>query len=305
MKIQTEKNPSYLWNTNIQMRKVTPYLFIAPHLILFIIFFLIPAIFGLYISLTKWDLFGTPVFVGFDNFREILFNQDSTFYKQLRIGLSNTITFVLMCVPFAIIIPLLIAIGLHAKPKGSKVFQAIFYAPSLLSIASVVLAWQFMFHRTLGPINNILNIKFNWFGQQPFTWIAIVIVTVWWGVGGNMIIYLAAISGISKELYEAASTDGANKFQQFVHITLPGIINPLAYTTVLTTIAQFNIYGQPLMLTGGGPRDSTRVLLMYIREHGFGTGGSIAGIASAMAIILGLCIMVVSVIQFILIREKD
>ncbi len=287
------------------LKKIIPYLFIAPHVILFTAFFLIPAIFGMYISLTKWDLFGDPIFVGLDNFREILLNQDSTFYKQLRIGLFNTIKFVVMCVPFAIIIPLFLAVALQAKPKGHKIFQAVFYGPSLLSIASVVLAWQFMFHRSLGPINNILNIKINWFGQQPYTWIAIVIVTIWWGIGGNMIIYLAAISGISKELYEAAASDGANKFRQFLHITLPGILNPLAYTTVLTTIAQFNIFGQPLMLTGGGPRDSTRVLLMYIREHGFGTGGSIAGMASAMAFVLGLCIMIVSMFQLIFIREKN
>lgn len=289
----------------IQAKKITPYLFIAPHVILFAIFFLIPAVFGVYISLTKWDLFGDPVFVGLANFKEILINKDSTFYFQLRNGLKNTITFVVMCVPFAIIIPLFLAVALHAKPKGSKIFQAIFYAPSLLSIASVALAWNFMFHRTLGPINNIINLQLAWFGKQPYAWIALVMVTVWWCIGGNLIIYLAAISGVSKELYEAAMTDGANKFQQFFHITLPGIVNPLAYTTVLTTIAQFNIFGQPLMLTLGGPKDSTRVLLMYIREHGFGTGGSIAGIASAMAIILGLCIMVVSIIQFIFIRQKN
>lgn len=287
------------------IKKLTPYLFIAPHGVLFVLFFLIPAVFGIYISFTKWDIFTSPVFVGLDNFKEILFNQDSSFYEQLRIGLGNTIKFVLMCVPLAIVIPLLLAVALHAKPFGNKVFQAILYAPSLLSIASVILAWQFMFHRTLGPINNILGIKINWFGQQPYTWSAIVVVTIWWCIGGNLIIYLAAISGISKELYEAAQVDGANKFKQFLYITLPGMINPLAYTIVLTTIAQFNIYGQPLMLTGGGPRNSTRVLLMYIRELGFGTGGSIAGMASAMAIILGLCIMTVSVVQFIFIREKN
>lgn len=284
---------------------ITPYLFIAPHLILFTIFFLIPAVFGVYIAFTKWDLFGEPIFVGLDNFKEILFNQESTFYKQLRIGLGNTIKFVLMCVPPAIIIPLLLATALNTRTKGHKIFQAIFYAPSLLSIASVVLAWQFMFHRRMGPINNIFGININWFGEQPFTWIAIVIVTIWWGVGGNMIIYMAAMAGIPRDLYEAAEVDGANKWHKFWNVTLPGMINPLAYTIVLTTIAQFNIYGQPLMLTGGGPRDSTRVLLMYIREHGFGTGGSIAGIASAMSIMLGLCIIAVSIVQFVFIRERD
>jgi multiple sugar transport system permease protein len=177
--------------------------------------------------------------------------------------------------------------------------------PTLLSISSVILTWVFMFHRNLGPINNILGLRTNWFGQQPFTWIAIVIITLWWGIGGNMIIYLAALSGIDRSLYEAAEIDGANAIQRFFTITLPGLKNQLAYTVVLTTIAQFNIYGQPLMFSKGGPKESTRVLMMYIRELAFGSGESIAGLASAMAVILGLCIMAVSVIQFVLMRNKD
>ena len=284
------------------MRKLEPYLYISPHFILFTVFFMIPAVYGVYISFTKWDLFGEPIFVGLDNYRTILFDQESTFYMQLRTGLVNTFKFVLISVPFCIAIPLLLALAIKAKPFGSKLFQAILYLPSLFSISAVVLSWQFMFHRSLGPINNIFDLKLNWFGEQPYAWIALVIVTVWWYIGGNMIIYMAALSGIDHTLYEAAKVDGAGVVKQFIHVTIPGIIYPLAHTTILTTIAQFNIYGQPFMLTGGGPRNSTRVLLMYIRENAFGTGGSIAGISSAMALILGLCIMVVSIFQYRIIR---
>jgi multiple sugar transport system permease protein len=120
-----------------------------------------------------------------------------------------------------------------------------------------------------------------------------------------MIIYQAALGGIPKEYFEAASIDGAGSVQRFFKITLPSIKGQLMYTVVITTIAQFNVYGQPLMLTKGGPDSSTTVLLMYIQQNAFGSGQSIAGIASAMAVVLGVCIMIVSAFQFFFLRQRD
>lgn len=284
--------------------KLTPWLFVAPHLVIFTIFFLIPIVFGLYISFTNWDLIGTPKFVGLANYKEILFDSKSVFYEQLRNGLKNTIFFVILSVPFCIIVPLLMALALNVKPALGKFFQALFYLPSLFAISAVVIIWQLMFNTTYGPVNNIFNLKTVWTGTQPWAWIAIVVVTVWWTIGGNMIIYQAALNGISKDYYEAAEIDGASRTQQFFKITLPSIRGQILYTVVMTTIAQFNVYGQPLMLTNGGPDSSTSVLLMYIQQNAFGQGQSIAGVASAMAIILGLCIMVVSIVQFIFLRDN-
>lgn len=282
----------------------SPMIFIGPHLLLFALFFLIPIFFGVYISFTNWDLVNTPGFVGLDNYKEILLNKESTFYTQLHTGLGNTFKFVAFTVPACIIIPLLLAAALHVKPKGMKIFQAIFYLPVLFSISAVMIIWSMMFNVSFGPINHYFTSSPNWLGTQPYAWIALVVVTVWWGIGGNMIIYQAALNGVSKEYYEAASLDGAGRLQKFFHITLPSIKNQLLFTIVITTIAQFNIYGQALMLTKGGPSSSTTVLLMYIQQNAFGSGQSIAGIASAMAVILGLCIMAVSVIQFFLLRER-
>ncbi|SCB80967.1 multiple sugar transport system permease protein [Fictibacillus enclensis] len=283
---------------------VMPMVFIGPHLLLFALFFLIPIFFGVYISFTNWDLINTPEFVGLDNYKEILFNKESTFYTQLHTGLGNTFKFVIFTVPACIIIPLLLAAALHVKPRGSKVFQAIFYLPVLFSISAVMIIWSMMFNVSFGPINHYFDSAPNWLGTQPYAWVALVVVTVWWGIGGNMIIYQAALNGVSKDYYEAASLDGAGRIQKFFHITLPSIKNQLLFTVVITTIAQFNVYGQALMLTKGGPSGTTTVLLMYIRQNAFGSGQSIAGIGSAMAVILGLCIMVVSIIQFFLLREK-
>ncbi|MTW84428.1 ABC transporter permease subunit [Virgibacillus dakarensis] len=283
----------------------TPWVFITPHLLIFSVFFLVPIIYGIYISFTSWDLIGKADFVGLANYKEILFQKDSSFYTQFHNGFKNTFIFVILSVPGCIIVPLLLASALNAKPRFHKFFQSIFYMPTLFSISAVVIIWTLMFNVNQGPINNFLGESILWTSTQPYAWAAIVILTVWWCIGGNMIIYQAALNGVPRDLYEAASIDGANAVQKFFKITLPSIRGPILYTVVITTIAQFNVYGQPLMLTGGGPADSTRVLLMDIQQNAFGSGQPIAGIASAMAIILGLCIMVVTFIQFLLLRNKE
>ncbi|MBO1514152.1 carbohydrate ABC transporter permease [Metabacillus bambusae] len=292
-------------NSRKKRLNLSPYLYIGPHLILFGIFFLFPTLYGIYISFTNWDLIGEPEFVGLANYAEILVNKDSTFYDQLRIGLGNTFKFVLFTVPACIIVPLLLAAGLNTKPKGLKFFQALFYMPTLFSVSAVMIVFAMLFSVSFGPINHYLNVDTNWLSTQPYAWFTLIIVTVWWTIGGNMIIYQAALNGISKDLYEAASIDGANSVQKFFKITLPSIRAQILYTVVITTIAQFNVYGQPLMLTKGGPTSSTTVLLMYIQENAFGSGISIAGIGAAMAVILGICIMIVSAIQFFFLRQRD
>lgn len=281
-----------------------PLLFVGPHLLLFILFFLVPSIFGIYTAFTKWNLFSSPEFVGFANFKTILFDQDSSFYSQFYTGMENTFIFVLISVPFCIIVPLLLATALAAKPKMHRIFQSLFYLPSLFAISAVMIIWQFLLSVSYGPLGNFFNISTNMLDNQPQAWISLVIVTVWWSIGGNLVIYLAALNGVSRDLIEAAELDGAGVFSKFFRVTLPSIKAQILFTTVMTTIAQFNVYGQPLMLTGGGPNSSTHVLLMYIRENAFGSGLSIAGISSAMAVILGICIMAVSAIQFFLLREK-
>lgn len=209
-----------------------------------------PILFGIYISFTNWDLIGKPEFVGLANYKEILFQEDSSFYTQFHNGFKNTFIFVILSVPFCIIIPLLLATALNAKPRFHKIYQSVFYLPTLFSISAVVIIWTLMFNVNQGPINHLFGKSILWTGSQPYAWAAIVIVTVWWGIGGNMIIYQAALNGIPKDYYEAASIDGANGFQKFFKITLPSIRGQILYTVVITTIAQFNIYGQPLMLTG-------------------------------------------------------
>lgn len=284
---------------------LTPYLFIAPHVLLFLIFFIIPAFYGIYASFTKWNIFTDPVWIGLENYKTILTQADSTFYRQFWNGLKNTVLFVVICVPFQIIIPLLIATALYAKPKGHKIFQSIFYMPTVFSITSVTLTWLFIFNRSLGLFNHMFGTDVNWYGEQPYAWMTIVIVTLWWCIGGNMIIYIAALAGVDKSVLESADIDGAGQVQKFFYIIIPSIKFQIVYTIITSVINQFNIYGQPLILTQGGPNQSTNVLLMYIRNLAFGTGNPIAGVASAMGTCLGLLIGVISVIQLRMMQRQD
>ncbi len=278
-----------------------PYGYIAPHLFFFIIFFITPAVYGVYAAFTKWDLFNEPVFIGLENFKTMLLESQNTYYQQLRNGLWNTVKFVLYSVPFCILVPLTLALALHSKCKGNKFFQAVYYFPSLLSITTVTLSWRYMFSPDYGVVNRFLGSAANWF-TPPYSWAVIVIITVWWCTGSTMVIYQSALASIPQDHYEAASVDGAGAWQKFLHITLPGMRYPLMYTFVTSVVAQFNIYGQPLMITGFANREANAVLLMYIQENA--VKKQVAGMSAAMALVLGLCIMIVSFFQLRLMRNN-
>ena len=279
---------------HILKRDLLPYAYIAPHVFFFIVFFVTPAIYGIYAAFTKWDLFTEPVFTGLENFKTLLFDSQNTYYKQLRNGLWNTIKFVIFCVPFCIIVPLSLALALNARPKGNKIFQALYYLPSLMSISTVTLTWRYVFNTQYGIVNKFLGVDANFF-MPPYTWVMLVIVTVWWCTGSTMVIYQSALASVPQDQYEAASVDGAGTIQKFFNVTLPNMTYPLMYTLVTAVVAQFNIYGQPDILVGFSNAEANSVLLQYIYENS--VKKQVAGMSSAMAVILGLCIMVVSFIQ--------
>lgn len=283
--------------------KLAPVFFIGPHLIFFLIFVVFPFFYGIIISFTKWDMMGTPEFVGFDNY-VTLFTKGNVFNTSFIEGLKATGTYTIVMVPLLIIVPLLLAVLLLAvkNQKLRGVFQAILYASSVLSVATVVLTWDLLLDRELGLINNWLQVDINWKGEQPYAWLSIFAFSLWAGIGGNMIIFMSSISGIPNSLYEAASLDGANVVQKFFNITLPSIKSPLLYSLVMGTIGGFNVYGQTYMFAGPS---NTHSLMQYIQEYAFGSATSIAGMASAMSVMLGVIISVFSLIQFKLMKGND
>ncbi len=282
-----------------------PVIFIGPFMVLFVVFVLAPAVFGVFVSLTDWDLYSSPEFVGLDNFKTILFDAESIYHTQFFNGAKNTLLFVVMAVPACIIIPLGLALMLSVKAKGHKLFQSMLYLPNLFAISAVMIIWAFQLSLSYGPFKEWFGLDINITSTQPWAWIALVGVTLWWCAGGNLIIYVAALNAIPKDQIEAAQIDGAGSIVRFFSIVLPNIRSQLLFTTVMTTISQFNVYGQALMLTKGGPNNTTRVLMMYIQENAFGTGVSTAGMAAAMAVLLGLVIMAVSGLQFIANRKAE
>lgn len=290
----------------MKKRSFAPVFFVGPHLILFLIFILIPTVYGIYASFTQWNLMNDPTWVGLSNYKTILFDTNSTFHTQFFNGLKNTLIFVGISVPLMIVIPLFVAVLLeHKQVKLKGFFQAIIYIPGLISISAAALIWLLLFNKQLGITANLFNSQVAWAATQPYAWIIIFVITVWGGVGGNMIIYRASIAGVSQDLYEAADMDGAGSTRKFFSVTLPSIRFPLIYTLVMTTAGAFNVFGQPLMMTDGGPRQTTHVLMMYIRQLAFGHGESIAGMASAMAVLLGLVILVISALQYYVMNRNS
>ncbi|MBO0995652.1 carbohydrate ABC transporter permease [Bacillus sp. SD088] len=277
----------------------SPLFFVGPHVILFAVFIFLPTIYGIYASFTKWNLINDPVWVGLQNYKTILTSTDSTFHFQFTNGLKNTLIFVVLSVPLLIVIPLMVAVALeHKQVKLKSFIQSIIYIPGLISISAAALIWSLIFNKQLGITGNVFGSETVWASTQPYAWLIIIVITVWGGVGGNMIIYRASINGVGQDLYESAEIDGAGAIRKFFSITLPSIRFPLIYTFVMTTAGAFNVFGQPLMMTDGGPKQSTTVLMMYIRQLAFSHGESIAGMASAMAVLLGLVILVISALQY-------
>ncbi|MBS4195575.1 carbohydrate ABC transporter permease [Lederbergia citri] len=285
-----------------------PYAFIAPHFFFFTVFLIFPTLYGIYLSFHTWDFFGTPEFVGLQNYIYLIVDKNSLYFSYFWSAFKHTIYFVIFSVPLLIVIPLFVAIGLDAKPWGSNFFRAIFYAPSLFSIATVALIWIWMLDTNAGLVNYYLGkLGFEaipWLTDLPWAWVSLIVMTIWWTLGSNMILFLASLQDVPTHLYEAAKIDGASVFRRFWHVTLPGIRNQMIFILIMTTIASFNIFGQPFMATKGGPGTDTKVLLMYIQEVAF-TGNSEAGVASAMAILMGIVLVTVSVIQFKVINSED
>lgn len=279
--------------------------YIAPHFIIFAVFGIIPIAFGIYLAFTRWNMVGSPQFVGLDNFRKI-FDPSSYFYSLFWRDLRNTLLFVVVTVPLTIVVPLLLAVALTKKGlHGAGFFQAVFYIPGLISISAAALVWKMVFNSEFGLLNTTFGTDVNWLGTNPWAWMTIFVLSLWAGIGGNLVIYRSALSGVSQDLYEAAKVDGAGAVRIFFSITLPEIRLPLFYTTIMTTTAAFNVWGQPVMLTGGGPAFSTQVVLMDIKNLAFPAGPAAAGMASAMAFLLGVILMVIAVIQILVMNRED
>jgi multiple sugar transport system permease protein len=291
-----------------------PYLFILPHLIFFIIFAGFPFISGLAISLFDYDYLRPEAtrFLGLGNYLE-LFTPGTVNYPIFWNALINTLEFVLMSVPPLVIIPLLLAMLLNTNLRGKNLYRAIYFAPWVLSSAVVGLLGFWIFQSQGGLLNYYLKAigltQPRWLSSMPWAWYAILIVTVWWTSGFNMIIILAALQNIPSALYEAASIDGATAWQRFRFVTIPMLRPVLVFIIIITIIASFNLFAQPLFMTDfGGPAQSggggsTEPIMLRIYMEAFRRNR--LGSAAAMSFVVAAIMVVVSYFNFRLFRSKE
>lgn len=290
-----------------------PYLFILPHLIFFLIFVGYPFFYGLYISLHNFDYLRPDVtrFIGLQNYAD-LFRAGSVKFNEFWNSFGNTVEFVAYSVPPLIIIPLALAVLLNTRTPGRNVFRAIYFAPWVLSVAVVSLIWWWIFQSQGGLLNYYLGelgIRGpRWLSTMPWAMVSIVVATVWWTMGFNMVILLAALQDIPDHLYEAASIDGATGWQQFWSITMPLLRPVLLFILTTTIIASFNLFGQPLMMTRGDPRQpsgggATEPVMMRIYTEGFVR--PFQGSASAMSFLVALIMIAISYVNFKIFRQRE
>ncbi|MFZ7090895.1 carbohydrate ABC transporter permease [Primorskyibacter sp. 2E233] len=220
---------------------------------------------------------------------------------------GNTLVFVGFAVPGVTIFALLLASALNRETRAMGILRTLFFLSQVLSVTVVTLIWQIMFSPRQGLIANITETfggtPINWLTDQQFAMAAIVIATVWWSLGIAMILFLAGLQDISKDIYEAAALDNARGWKAFWFITLPNLTRTISVVVILQIILHFQVFGQPHLMTQGGPNDSTQVLVRYIYQTGF--RDSELGRASAMAVFLFLIMGSFSIIQFVIGREKD
>lgn len=290
-----------------------PYLFIGPHLVFFVIFAGFPFVLGLITSLFEYDILRPEAtkFIGLQNYTN-LFTPGTVESPVFWNALINTLEFVLISVPFLIIIPLGMAMLLNTNLRGRNLYRAIYFAPWVLSSAVVGLLGFWIFQSQGGLVNYYLKelgwFQPRWLSSMPYAWFSILIVTVWWTSGFNMIILLAALQGISATLYEAASIDGANAWQRFRYITIPQLRPVLVFIVITTIIASFNLFAQPLFMTGGGPAQSggggsTEPIMLRIYREGFERNRM--GSSAAMSFVVASVMVIFSYLNFRVFRYRE
>lgn len=277
--------------THRQRNTLTAYLFISPAIVGVCVFMIYPLVSSFYHAFTKWDGLSAAKWTGLENFR-YMFAHDPTFWPSLR----ATGYFVLLSVPSGMIFGLALAVLLNRPFRGVKIFRTIFYLPVVLPSIAVLTLWKYIYDPLYGLANEILKDLHlptsMWLQSSRLAMPAMVIVGIW-GVGGSMIIFLAALQNVPTEVYEAAKVDGAGSIRLFFAITLPMITPMLLLQLVLGLVLAFQAFNQVQVLTNGGPGTSTDLFMYKIYTDAFGTYPNL-GLATAEAMILFVIIMVVT-----------
>lgn len=269
------------------------WLFLTPQLIGLIIFSLIPVIIAIGLSFMSWDGFGARTFVGIQNYINQFSNPD--FWTATY----NTLLYTLFTVPIGLSLALVLAVALN-KRTGKNIYRLFFFMPVVTSSVSISVMWMWILNGDIGILNQVLGMIGiqgpNWLTDTRIVMLSIAVLSIWWQLGYNMVIFLAGIQNISKSYYEAAQMDGASKWQQFFKITLPMLSPTTFFLSIMAIISSFQVFDQAFVLTRGGPGKASYTLVYHIYQQAFidfRFGSSAAG-----AVILFVAILVLTLIQF-------
>lgn len=268
---------------------------IAPNLLIFLLFIVIPAIFGFWYSLQDWSGLGDMEFIGLKNYFEAF--GDKQFWDAMR----RTVVYVVISIPLLIAVPLFFAMLLSRPLRAVGVFRAALYWPTMISYIVAGIAFKFLFNDDSGIINYLLTV----IGREPVDWLTrslsanavVIMASIWSMTGFYMVIYIAGLQNIPRQYYEAADVDGARGWQQFRYITLP-LLRPTTFMVVmLAMINLFKSYGMIISLTNGGPVRATKFIVQFIYDEAFSAGN--LGYASAVSVLLFVIVAGITSVQFI------
>lgn len=272
----------------------TGWVFVLPFAVAFALFMVWPIVYGLWMSFTdeSLTLSGTD-FVGFDNYAEAFGDPD------VWSSLGNTVFFTVITVVPLVVVALAMALLVHSGLAGQWVWRLAFFAPFLLPVSVVTLIWQWLYQPDLGMANQALDkLGFEpvgWLSDEAVAMWSIAALTVWWTVGFNFLLYLAALQSIPDQLHEAAALDGAGAWRRLFSVTLPQLNRTTALVAMLQVLASLKVFDQIYIMTKGGPNNSTRPILEYIYDVGF-TGYRL-GYASAVSYLFFALIIIISIAQ--------
>ena len=272
------------------------WLLVLPFVLFYVLFLIYPALQVAYLSLTNSDIAGQGKFVGLANYQELVSDQD--FWAAV----GHTVYFVVLTVvPNTAVGFFFALLVIRLKRLRLPVLSALFL-PNVLPVSVVTSTALWILDANFGIVNNLLGTNVSWFGDSTLAMPGVALVTIWWTVGFNMLLFIAGLQNIPTEYYEAAALDGAGPFKRFLFVTCPLIWPVTSLVLILQLILQFKIFDQVYLLTFGGPSNSTTVLLLYMYREAFQQGRG--GYASAVAIALVLIILVVSLVQSRVLRMK-
>lgn len=266
-------------------------LFLLPYLVLFTLFVLAPVVYGFWISLHNWHVLSAHApFVGLKNYVGVV--KDDRFWQSLW----QTGYFVLLTVPAGNLLSLLLAVGLNQKLRGEAVYKVCFYLPVVTSVSVLAVTWRWLYARDIGILNYYLHAQIDWLNDPKLVMPSLALMSIWWGAGANMLIYLAALKAVPREFLEAAALDGATPWRRFWRVSIPIISPAILFCTVMSVIGASQVFGQSYILTGGGPADRSLTVSLYMYQMGFGQYQ--LGYACAVAYLLFFFVFVFSIAQF-------